>query len=203
MAHWLMSTLCMTSSPDAHVVLLLSTLKTVRTPRRPKSVLMGWNLMVAGSELTSQSQNAPILPLLGSTWGVQPMVEVEVEVAAAAAAVVVGVHTDAPHGTMTGATTGAMIEVTIVTMIATMKETTDPTDADHHLLTTAEATVQGLARAPTLHVTTEIYKQRHGQTLCFCSDILSFFSKCVEMLNVFECKIKKHPYKEVYGSNTL
>lgn len=152
-----MSTLCMTSSRAAPEVLPLSTLKTVRTPRRPKNELMEWSWMDAGSEWISQLPNEPILPLQESTWDAPHMV------AAAAAAVVVVVVAAAAHpvvsqGTMTGATTEATIEVTIVTMIVTMTASTVRTDADLHLLTIVEDTA--LDHGPTRHVTTEQQKRR-------------------------------------------
>lgn len=112
---------------------------------------MGWNLMAAGLEWISQSQNVLILPLPESTWDVQPMVEVVV----AAVAVAVVVHIVGPRGTTTGATKEAMTEAMIVTMTAMKNEITGPTGADLHLLTTAEGTVQDPARGPTHHVTTE------------------------------------------------
>lgn len=65
------------------------------------------------------------------------------------------VHHDAPRGTMTEATTEATTGVMIGIMIATMSGSTDPTDGDLRLLTTAEDTVQDPARGPIHHATTD------------------------------------------------
>ncbi|PWA16521.1 hypothetical protein CCH79_00004778, partial [Gambusia affinis] len=96
----------------------------VRTPRRPRSVLMVWSLMDAESEWISPSLKELTLQLLESTW-------------------------DAPHRTMTGAMTEDMIEVMIATMIAMKSESIDRTDADLRLRTTAEVTARDLG--PTRH----------------------------------------------------
>lgn len=177
-----MSTLCMTSSPAALGALLSSILKTLRTPRRPRSGPTVWNLTAAGSEWISQSQNVPTLPLLGSTWDVQPMVVVGVavveEVAAAAA-----VHLDAPQGTTTEVMTEAMTGVTIEIMIVMMNEITGLTDEDLHLPTTAEGTVQDPAHGPIHHVTTDM-RRVHGEftatawDFAFLCNILFLFFLC-------------------------
>lgn len=146
----------MTSSRVDQEALPLSTLKTVRTPRRPRSVLTEWSLMGAGSEWISLLQNEPILPLLESTWDVpHTVVAVVVEAVVEAEAVVAVVHRGVPRGTTTGATTEAMTEVMTVIMIAMMTENTDHTDADLRLLTIAGGTAHDPGHGPTRHVTTE------------------------------------------------
>lgn len=115
---------------------------------------MGWSLMGAGSEWIFPSLNEPIRPLPESTWAVPHMVVVAAVVAAAVVVAAV-VHHGVPQGTMTGATTEVMTEVTIVTMIAMTTESTDHTDADLRLLTTAEGTAHDPDHGPTRHVTTE------------------------------------------------
>lgn len=131
-------------------------------------MLTEWSLTAVGSESISPSQNEPTLPLLGSTWDVPHTV--------AAAAVVVGVvaveeveavvHRDAPPETTTGATTEAMTKVMIVTMSATKRENTDLTDADLHLLITAEGTALDPDHAPTHHVTTDQREKSRRRIQC-------------------------------------
>jgi len=134
----------MTSSRAAQEALLLSTLKTMRTPRRPRSVLMGWSWMDAGFEWISLLPNEPIPRLLESTWDDPHMA---------------AVHRGVSRGTMTGATTEVTKEVMIAIMIAMRTESTDHTDADLHLLTTAEGTALDPDHGHTRHVTTEQQKE--------------------------------------------
>lgn len=100
--------------------------------------------MGAGSEWIFPSPNEPIPPLLESTWDVPHM-----------AAAVEAVHHDVSQETMTGDMKEAMKEVMIVTMIAMTRESTDHTDADLPLPTTAEGTALDPALGPIHHVTTE------------------------------------------------
>lgn len=175
-----MLTLCMTSSPVALEALLLSILKTLRTPRRPKSVLTGWNLMAAGSEWISQSQSVPTLPHLESTWDVQRMVVVVVVAAVEEVAAAAVVHHGAPPGTTTEATTEAMTGVMIGIMIAMMNEITGLTDADLRLLTTAEGTALDPAHGPIHHVTTDKRRVREE----FTAIALTFAFLCYEFFSV-------------------
>lgn len=148
----------MTSSRAAQEALLLSILKTTRTPRRLRSVLMEWSLMDGGFEWTSLLPNEPILRLLESTWDDPHMVVV---------------HRGVSRGTTTGATREAMKEVMTATMTAMKTESTDHTDADLHLLTTAEVTALDPDHGPTPHVTTEQQKSRR-QIQCYCLDACFF-----------------------------
>lgn len=149
---------------------------------------MGWSSMGAGSEWTSPSQSGPIHPLLESTWDGPHMVvvavaeEVEAVEAAAVAVAPVVVRRDVLQGTMTGATTEVMTEVMIVTTIAMTTESTDHTDADLHLRTTAEATAHDPGLGPTRHVTTDQLKKKET-VQCYCSH--GFFSLLFMFLYVF------------------
>lgn len=98
-------------------------------------MLTEWSWMDARSELTFPSLSVPTLPPLESTWDDPHMV--------------------VDHAAMTGATIGAMREVTIVTTTVTMIESIVHTGADLHLLTITEDTVPDLDHGPTRHVTTE------------------------------------------------
>lgn len=136
-----MSTLCTTSSRAAQEASLSSILKITRTPRRPRSALTGWSSTDAGFEWISLSPNGPTPRLLGSTWD-------DPHTAA--------VHRGVSRGTTTGATKEATTEVTNVTMIGMKTGSTDHTDADPHLLTTAEDTALDHDHDHTHHVTTEL-----------------------------------------------
>jgi len=101
---------------------------------------MEWSLMAEGFEWISLLPNEPIPRPLESTWDGPHMVVV---------------HHGVSRGTTTGAMRGVMKEVMVATMIAMMTESTDHTDADLHLLTTAEGTALDPDHGPTRHVTTE------------------------------------------------
>lgn len=152
----------MTSSHAAQEVLLLFILKTARTPRRPRSVLMAWSWTDAGSEWISLLPKELTLQLLGSTWDAPHMVVVEE--AEAAAVVEEAVHAVSP-GTTTGAMTEDMIEAMTATTIAMTNEITDLTDVDLRLRTTAEVIAHDLG--PTRLVITRLRMVYNSVTFLF------------------------------------
>jgi len=127
-------------------------------------VLTEWSSTGAGFEWISQLPNEHTPPLQESTWG-DPHMVVD--------------HQGASRGTTTGVTTEAMTAATIATMIATTTESTDHTDADRHLHTTAEVTALGPDHGPTLHVTTEQH-EKSQQLQCRFFYFCSFFDQSIK-----------------------